>query len=346
MSFSKTQLKTYAHNKRVLIVEDDRITRAILEAFLKEYFSFLAVARNGAEALRIYKRYKFDLVVSDINLPHVNGLQFIHEVKKQNDEQAILVLSSREDAECLIDLIDLHIDSFVKKPIDSNMIGRNILKILEHQFFKHEIEDYNNKMIIEHYLRTNSLDSIQERKSIIEKQKYKILEITTKEAIDKIEEKLPKDEKTFLELARLKYPKIDDTINSIFILIDELESNILNILYFRVDEIYLENIARIFSKLYYEINSFDELSQIADRLFQIHEFFEKFDDLDTLDADQKEVFEYTQYLLDDMKSFVVGVFIESNTKDMSFYVNLIYQSIESMEIKLYGQKNSGEVFLF
>jgi DNA-binding NarL/FixJ family response regulator len=350
MAFSKTQLRAYAKDKRVLVAEDNKMTRTILDSFLKNYFTLVVCTRNGAEAQRAYQKYRFDLVITDINMPHMGGIELITEIKKINDDQSIMVISSEEDANSFIELIDLGIDSFIKKPIDANLIGAKVLKILEHQFFKEEIARFNQEKMLEEYKKTHKLTQ-REHKNVTDVKRDKIVEAKKEESLHKKDEiqnesEYPNSAIAFIKRAREKHHNLDDIVDEIYGTLDELEDNIADIVKDCVNETSLQNIGRVFSKLYSNISLFDEMQPMADKLFEIHEFFISYEDLDSLSAEQKEAFDFTQYILDDMKNFVFGVFIESSTKDITIYNKLIQNSVDQIRLKIDNIDINEEIELF
>jgi len=90
---------------------------------LEDLFKKVVVASNGAEALDYYNEYQvendrtFDIVISDIVMPVMNGVDLCEALRKQNQEQQIIILSAHTDTEYLLRLINLGIAQFINKPI-------------------------------------------------------------------------------------------------------------------------------------------------------------------------------------------------------------------------------------
>ena len=87
--------------KNVLIVEDSKAIRSVIRIALEEAGDFFAVeANNGFEALRILPSRKFDLIITDINMPDINGLELIGFVKANpsyNDIPLIIVSTEKTE---------------------------------------------------------------------------------------------------------------------------------------------------------------------------------------------------------------------------------------------------------
>jgi YesN/AraC family two-component response regulator len=96
----------------------------------KELFNTLlknvTTANDGQEALSIYKQEHFDIVVTYIKMPFMNGVELTAEIKEINQDQCIIVASAYNDNEYLLDFINLNIKQFMQKPIKMN----NMLEVL------------------------------------------------------------------------------------------------------------------------------------------------------------------------------------------------------------------------
>ncbi len=122
----------YNHTKdlHLLYVEDDTdIVKQSVELF-ELLFSSVTVCLDGQEALQTYKkienRNKFDIVLTDINMPNLNGLQLIKEIIDINPKQHISVISAHDDSSILI---NLGIDSFLLKPMQEKQLMQTLYKI-------------------------------------------------------------------------------------------------------------------------------------------------------------------------------------------------------------------------
>ncbi len=110
------QLKKYASVCNVLYVEDDEYTRNKTETFLKKYFDDVDIAKDGEEALEKYKSREYDIIITDLYLPQIDGLELISFIKEKDHSQHIIATSAYTDSEVLMKLVNLNIDKFVEKP--------------------------------------------------------------------------------------------------------------------------------------------------------------------------------------------------------------------------------------
>ncbi|MEJ5285053.1 MAG: EAL domain-containing protein [Brevinematales bacterium] len=106
----------------LLYVEDDAITREALADYLKKIVKKVYLADNGANGLKIYKKNNIDIVLTDIKMPVMNGLEMIKEIKKDDYDIPIVVTTAYNEIEYLIDSIELGVNSFLIKPIDTEKL--------------------------------------------------------------------------------------------------------------------------------------------------------------------------------------------------------------------------------
>ncbi|MBX2040121.1 response regulator transcription factor [Campylobacter jejuni] len=93
-------------------------TRESLINVLSERFSKVIGAQNGDEGLKKFKKFKPDLVITDIAMPIMDGLDMAREIKEISDDVPIVVLSAYSEKERLLRSIDIGIDKYLIKPVD------------------------------------------------------------------------------------------------------------------------------------------------------------------------------------------------------------------------------------
>jgi len=112
----------------VLYVEDDVETREELELILQSWFKNLYTASDGEEGLELYKKHHPDIVISDIQMPKMNGLSMAADIRSINPNQEIIILSAYNDVEYLFRALELGIKHYITKPIS---IERLLGKLVE-----------------------------------------------------------------------------------------------------------------------------------------------------------------------------------------------------------------------
>ena len=108
----------------VLYVEDEAATREELVYFLKDRVKKLHIATNGEEGFNLYKKVNPDIVLSDIQMPKLNGISMSKQIKDYNSNAKIILLTAFNDSEYLFEAIKIGVEAYITKPIDI----RNLLK--------------------------------------------------------------------------------------------------------------------------------------------------------------------------------------------------------------------------
>ena len=104
---------------KILIVDDSRAMRAYIRGVLQDAYKCSPVeVRSGFEALRILPREQFDLIVTDINMPDINGLELIRFVRKseRHENVPILIVSTQSSERDKQKVFELGANRFVAKP--------------------------------------------------------------------------------------------------------------------------------------------------------------------------------------------------------------------------------------
>jgi len=125
-------LKSYAKHMSILIVDDDTFSLEIYQGIFGEFFAQVDTAEDGKIALQKWRANKgFDLVLTDIMMPVMNGSKLISEIRLTSPEQRILVLSGLSDLNEMRDIINLGVDGIVMKPFDQELVFSIIIRILK-----------------------------------------------------------------------------------------------------------------------------------------------------------------------------------------------------------------------
>lgn len=117
------QTLTFTKDLTILYAEDDLELQTQTKDFFEVLFKKVTVANNGLDALNLFKTQHFDIVVSDVKMPLMNGVELCHEIRKINPDQAIIIVSAYNDSQTLMEFININIKQFIQKPIDvDNML--------------------------------------------------------------------------------------------------------------------------------------------------------------------------------------------------------------------------------
>lgn len=212
-------LRKYTKHMRILVVEDYEVLQKSLEKIFSSLFMEVHVASDGVEALRLHKEKRaknerYDIILSDIAMPNMNGVALTKEIRALDKEQIILIFSAHQDSEYLLELINLEVRRFILKPISLHTLFDEILWVCKSL-----------------YDAKNLSQKISLRENIVYDKDAKELFIDG-EAI-----KLTKHERLILELF---LSKLNQTLSN---------EEIINHLYFYGIDIELSNVRKIVYKL-------------------------------------------------------------------------------------------------
>jgi diguanylate cyclase (GGDEF)-like protein len=132
-------------NITILYAEDEKDLREVTHQILKGFTKKQYVAQNGQEGLELFKKYEneIDLIITDVNMPILNGLDMVKEIKKINMNIPIIVATAFSNKEYLLEAIDIGVDKYVLKPIDI----AKLLQVMSQSLVYHELKDlYTDKL--------------------------------------------------------------------------------------------------------------------------------------------------------------------------------------------------------
>ena len=106
-------------NLTLLYVEDEEMIRQNAVEYLSRICDNVLEAKDGLEALDIYKKYKPDIIISDIKMPRMNGLEFASEIRKVDKETPIIIATAHTETHYLLKAVELQLVKYIVKPITS-----------------------------------------------------------------------------------------------------------------------------------------------------------------------------------------------------------------------------------
>jgi len=122
------ELYALTKNLKVLYVEDDIKFQAETAEMLAYFFDTIDLASNGVDALKKYKEYYsqhqcyYNILLSDINMPKMNGIELCKEIYAISESQTVLILSAHDESHYLLELLNMGVEQFLMKPIEYDKI--------------------------------------------------------------------------------------------------------------------------------------------------------------------------------------------------------------------------------
>ena len=146
---------------KILYVEDSDDAREMfvsLLSFGSESGENIIVAKNGKEGLEKFKENDIDLVITDINMPEMNGLEMAEEIKKINSNVPIIVISAHDEKEHFIKSIEIGIDGYLIKPVNFEQLQGVLSRVINN--YKNYKEAQKNLHMFKTYQKILDLFSI------------------------------------------------------------------------------------------------------------------------------------------------------------------------------------------
>ncbi len=138
-------------NSTLLYLEDDEVIRKETFSIFEKIFKKVLVAEDGEKGLHLYneKKNEIDIILTDINMPNMDGISFMAEIRKINFDLPILIVTAFNDINVLIKAIKLNVTDYIIKPMQLNSTLKILNRILQNNLNqkliskqKHELEIY------------------------------------------------------------------------------------------------------------------------------------------------------------------------------------------------------------
>ena len=146
-------------NIKVLYVEDDDIARENGIEYLENFFEQIYEASDAIVALQLYEKYKPDIIITDIQMPKLNGLEFVKRIRQKDKKTQIIIITAFCDRDYLLKAIELGLIKYLVKPLKEKEFEEalylcidnlencesNIVKLDENTFF----DMFNKNLVVD-----------------------------------------------------------------------------------------------------------------------------------------------------------------------------------------------------
>lgn len=126
---------------KLLLVENDAVIRSIYQQVLQKIVSKILVANNGEKGFDLFKQEKPDLILTDIRMPLMNGLDMIKKIRQEDKSIRIIIISAYSESRYFINAIELGVKGFLSKPIKND----HLQKVIQEQINDILLEKNLNK---------------------------------------------------------------------------------------------------------------------------------------------------------------------------------------------------------
>ena len=138
---------------KVLLVDDEEEVRNAIEQRINWEelgFEVIGKAQNGVKAMEIAEKLQPDVVITDIKMPYMNGLELARNLKEENPGVRILILTGFDEFEYAKEAVHLEIEEYILKPINANELSE-CLKRLKNVLDKEREEKLNVRKLEQYY---------------------------------------------------------------------------------------------------------------------------------------------------------------------------------------------------
>ena len=197
----------YLKSLTVLFVEDEDLARELLAKILSKIFKNVITSANGLDGFEKFKESqtsieKIDLIISDINMPIMNGLEMLENIRKIDSDVPTIFLTARNETNNILRAIDLNITNYVIKPIQTNILLEKIADACEKRYIKNQLNEKQNELekyleAVDHVALIYRMDEEGNitfgNKSLLETSLYSLEELTSLKFDDLIHPDIPKE---------------------------------------------------------------------------------------------------------------------------------------------------------
>jgi len=156
------QLSLYAQEMSVLYVEDEVLIRENTKLLLEAIFPSVVTASSGIEGIKCFEENTFDIVITDILMPDMNGVMMIRKMKEMKQSQHFIVTSACEESNYLLELINLGVAQFLLKPIQSEQIVQILFEVVKNIYNERKVQELTAQLKQELLHQTTLLEQYKE----------------------------------------------------------------------------------------------------------------------------------------------------------------------------------------
>jgi len=139
-------LENNSSSNRILIVDDERDLRIIFKRFLEVDGYNCQTVGTAEEALDVLDEVDFSVVITDINMPGMSGIDLLREIRRRYPVVAVLVISAVDDRKVAVKALELGAFAYMIKPVSRNELAINVINGMRHRFLELEHRQQNERL--------------------------------------------------------------------------------------------------------------------------------------------------------------------------------------------------------
>jgi len=130
----------------VLFVEDEEMMRDSIAEIMRRRVNKVLVADNGHIGLELYKKHQPHVIITDIRMPIMTGLEMLEKIREIDENVKVIVVSAHNDTQYFQQAINLGVDGFLLKPINVNNVIKQISKITRQLVYQQKALEFEDKV--------------------------------------------------------------------------------------------------------------------------------------------------------------------------------------------------------
>tara|TARA_Y100001978_G_scaffold203310_1_gene228163 strand:+ start:2646 stop:4610 length:1965 start_codon:yes stop_codon:yes gene_type:complete len=130
----------------ILLVDDEEDIRELLGMLLSDLGYLVRTAENGETALDSFREQRPDIVLTDIKMPVMNGIELLRALKAEDDDVEVIMISGHGDMKLAIESLKYRAADFITKPIDDDILAISLEKVTEKLRLKRQVRDYTEHL--------------------------------------------------------------------------------------------------------------------------------------------------------------------------------------------------------
>ncbi|MFY9075815.1 regulator [Malaciobacter mytili] len=131
---------------KILYVEDDKHTREEIKYFLEKRVEKLYLAENGEEGFNLYKEVNPDIIITDLQMPKLSGIEMSKLIRKENSNIPIIITTAFNDLDYLFEGINIGVTSYLTKPLNLKLLIESLISISKNIFLEMENKEIFNTL--------------------------------------------------------------------------------------------------------------------------------------------------------------------------------------------------------
>ncbi|GEM_PF-2312004 len=146
MTITPQELQSITKAYSILYVEDEPNLRTETTKLFTHLFKNVVTAADGQEGLDKYQAGNFDIVITDLSMPRMNGVAMVQAIKTIRPQQAVIIISAHDEANHLLPLIDAGVDKYILKPVNAKNLMDALYTVAMALHNEELVKQYRNEL--------------------------------------------------------------------------------------------------------------------------------------------------------------------------------------------------------